>query len=169
MGQTSKGNSVYRHTAFKIKPNANITYNQKQIPGSTCTLGRWRFYFCSHRSQNYFPASPCYFVFVFFLRLFTHSQCIHNWPVTQEISNYFKFCRVWPVRWCMLHGRPCLELLGFWRLQESSTEVTSKFRSSRLPWWRLTSHTLFIRHAYSRFSLTWENRNKNGNLLIKKV
>ena len=110
MGQKSKGNSVYRHTAFKIKPNANITYNQKQIPGSTCTLGRWRFYFCSHRSQNYFPASPCYFVFVFFLRLFTHSQCIHNWPVTQEISNYFKFCRVWPVRWCMLHGRPCLEL-----------------------------------------------------------
>ena len=106
----------------------------------------------------------------FFLRLFTPSQCIHNWPVTQEISNYFKFCRVWPVRWCMLHCRPCLELLGFWRLhQESSTEVTSKFRPSRLPWWRLTSHTLFIRHAYSRFSLTWENRNKNGNLLIQKV
>ena len=28
-----------------------------------------------------------------------YSHCIHNWPVTREISNSFKVRRVGPARW----------------------------------------------------------------------
>ena len=52
------------------------------------------------------------------------------------------------------HGGAYLELFGFcppldtWSLQRSLVEVTSKFRSSHLCWWRLMCDTLIIRHAY---------------------
>ena len=54
----------------------------------------------------------------------------------------------------MIHRGPWLELLGFCRvfayLLASSTELIGcdlKVRPSHLPWWRLKSLTLIIRHA----------------------
>ena len=51
----------------------------------------------------------------------------------------------------MMHCGPCLELLCFFPplaagpVQRSSVvQVTSRFRPSQLPWWRLTSHTHII-------------------------
>lgn len=45
-----------------------------------------------------------------------YSHCIHNWPLTWEMStgNSFKFCR--PAHWwhdSMVHCYPCLEFLRF--------------------------------------------------------
>ena len=41
------------------------------------------------------------------------SHCIQNWPVTREISNSLKFCRVEPARWWHVLFLPLLRIAGF--------------------------------------------------------
>ena len=71
--------------------------------------------------------------------------------MTREIRNPFKFRRVGPARWWHDALLPLVRITRFlpvsWPVQRSSVEVTSTFRPSHLPWWRLTSHTLIIPHA----------------------
>jgi len=44
-----------------------------------------------------------------------YSHCIHNWPVTREIGNSFKFNSVLGLRAIgMMHYGPFLKLLGFY-------------------------------------------------------
>ena len=61
-----------------------------------------------------------------------YSHCIHNWPETREIGNSFKFRRVGSARYLHDASRPLLRiarfLLASWPVQQSSVEVTSKFR-----------------------------------------
>ena len=81
-----------------------------------------------------------------------YSHCIQNWPVTQEMTNSFKFRRVGPARWWQDALQPLVRIAwvlpAFWPVQRSSVGVIKKFRPSRLPWWRLTSHTLIICLVY---------------------
>ena len=56
-------NSVYGKSAFKIMPDTNFAFNQKQIPGSI--LGRWGFLLFMS-SSNLFPCFSLLICFVFF-------------------------------------------------------------------------------------------------------
>ena len=77
---------------------------------------------------------------------------ILTWPMTREISHYFKFHLVWPAGYWHDALRPLVKIAWFlpasWPVQWSSVEVTSKFHPSHLPWWRLTFRTLIIQHVY---------------------
>ena len=79
------------------------------------------------------------------MKVSDYSHCIHNWPVTQKISNSFKFCRVGCVRWWHDAWWPLVTipwcLPTSWRVQQSLLQVTWKFCPSHLPWWWLTSLT----------------------------
>ena len=72
--------------------------------------------------------------------------------MTREIRNSFKFCHVGPASWWHDALRPLVRIARFLPasqpVQRNSVEVTSKFRPFHLPWWRLTSHTLIVRHGY---------------------
>lgn len=80
---------------------------------------------------------------------------ILTWPVTWEISYYFKFHLVWSAGYWHDALLPLVRIARFlptsWPVQQSSVEVTSKFHPFHLPWWRLTFLTLnrlIIQHAY---------------------
>ena len=83
-----------------------------------------------------------YFVF-FFLEDINYSHCIHNWPVTREISNVFKFRRVGFAYWWHDTLRTLLRIArpaflpnltpGQFNGVRRSVEVTSKFRLSHFP------------------------------------
>ena len=67
-----------------------------------------------------------------------YSHGIHNWPVTQEISNPLNSVVLGLRAGGMVHFVPWLELFSF------CPPLGLEFLSSYLPWWRLTSLTLII-------------------------
>ena len=75
-----------------------------------------------------------------------YSHCIHNWPVTREIGNSFKFRRVGTARWWRDVLRLLVRIAWFlpasWPVQRSSVEWLRSFAPPTSPgggWRRLPS------------------------------